>query len=655
MKYYDIAVFAPLYQSLTYRSNKTLKEGQFVEIPLASKKTTGLVLSPSRPLEHQNSQFEIKEIIKVYEDIPYLDPVRLQWLRWMSQYYFYPIGLVASLFYPPSIPKRKSPEKDVEKLSPSKKIILNSEQKECVSQIQKSKDFQVHLIHGVTGSGKTEVYFELMDQVIKKNKKVLFLVPEISLTPQLFQRVSERFPDQTSLIHSGIQSNKRYQEWYGVVQGSRKILIGARSALFCPVSDLGLIILDEEHETHFKQEEKFKYHARNAAIMLANMYNIPIVLGSATPSLEVWHQAQKGIYHYYQIKKRFKNLPLPSVQVVQLKKDKEKKNSLPFWLSEELFESIKKTLNQKSQVALFLNRRGQSSLTLCSLCGSSLKCPHCDISLVLHFNHYLVCHYCNYSVSARKAQCCSGSEITHLGVGTESVSSEMKKLFPKARIQVVDSDHVQTPRQFTSFVQDMTHQKIDILVGTQMIAKGFNFPHLKLVGLILADLALHAQDFRAAERCFQLITQMSGRAGRFSSGQVIVQSYNPQHYAIQMGASYNFKGMADKELKYRKELGYPPFTRLVLVQVTSLKQDRALKVAQSLYEGLAPFTQMTKSLKCLGPAPAPIFKLRSRYRYHILLKSPSSQNLDKICKWILEFKTPLPSVRIQINKDPILF
>ena len=655
MKYYDIAVFAPLYQSLTYRSSQELKKGQFVEVPLGSKKSKGLILSSSE--NSKDSSFEIKEIIKVYKDTPHLDSVRLQWIHWLSEYYFYPIGLVASLLNSPILPKRKSlkKEKEIEKSSSSQRVILNSEQKKCVSQIQKNKGFQVHLIHGVTGSGKTEIYFELMDKVIQKNKKVLFLVPEISLTPQLFQRVSQRFPHQASLIHSGIQSGKRYEQWSQVVQGSRKILMGARSALFCPIPDLDLIILDEEHEIHFKQEEKFKYHARDAAIMLGYMYNIPVVLGSATPSLEVWYRAQKGDYQYHQLKNRFKNLSLPQIQVVQLKKDKNKKNHLPFWLSEELFNAIKKTLAQKAQVALFLNRRGQSSLTLCSFCSSAIQCPHCDISLVLHFDQYLVCHYCNYSLLVRKAQCCSLSEITHLGVGTELVSKEIQKLFPKAHVQIVDSDHVQTPGQFNSFIQDMTNQKIDILIGTQMIAKGFNFPHLNLVGLILADLALHAQDFRATERCFQLITQMSGRTGRFGLGQVIVQSYNPQHSAIQTAANYDFKGMAEKELKYRKELRYPPFTRLVLVQVASLKQDRALQVAQNLYENLQPFTSMMKYLDCLGPAPAPIFKLRSQHRYHILLKSPSSGNLDKICTWILKYKTPLPSVRIQINKDPVLF
>ena len=645
MSYYNIAVPVPLHQLLTYRSDQSLKPGQFVEVPVASKKRIGVVFCKLK--KNPDSSLKIKEVGRVIEDIPPLDSVRLKWIQWIAQYYFYPIGLVASLLTPPPPPKRKPKEEVMKKQGDCQKKILNSEQKKCAHDIQKEKGFQVHLIHGVTGSGKTEVYFELMEKVIQENKKVLFLVPEISLTPQLFQRVSERFPNQSSLIHSGIRSNKRYQEWSQVVQGSRKILMGARSALFCPLPSIGLIILDEEHETHFKQEEKLRYHARDTAIMLACMYDIPIVLGSATPSLEVWHRAQKNLYHYHELKNRFKNLALPDIKVVSLKK--KEKGFLPFWLSEELFKEIKNTLNKKQQVALFLNRRGEASITLCSICNSSFQCPHCDISLVLHFDQYLVCHYCNYSLPVKKAQCCPDAEVSHLGVGTELVSKEIKKIFPKSNVQILDSDHAGTPQQFHSIIKNMEDHKIDILIGTQMIAKGFNFPHLHLVGLILADLALYAQDFRASERCFQLITQMSGRAGRFSSGKVIVQSYHPEHYAIQMAANYNFKNMAEKELKYRKDLSYPPFSRLALVQVVSLKQEQALKIAQSLCEGLKP-----SSINCLGPAPAPIFKLRSKYRYHILLKTPSAQQLDKVCQWVLEFKPP-SSVRIQINRDPVLF
>ena len=645
MKYYNIAVPVPIYQLLTYRSVQPLKRGQFVEIPVASKKMTGVVFDESSKPE--DTSLKIKEVSGVIKDVPPLDSVRMEWLKWLASYYSYPIGLITALLSPPPLPKRKPKEEVLQVKNDFQKKTLNSEQKKCAKSIQEKKGFQVHLIHGVTGSGKTEVYFDLMEKVIKENKKVLFLVPEIGLTPQLFKRVSERFPRESSLIHSGIRSNKRYQEWSQVTEGPRKILMGARSALFCPIPSLGLIVLDEEHETHFKQEEKFKYHARDSAIMLARMYDIPIVLGSATPSLEVWHRAQEGLYHYHELKNRFKDLPLPKIQVVSLKR--KEKNFLPYWLSEELFKAIKTTLGQKKQVALFLNRRGESSLTVCSACNSSFQCPHCDISLVLHFNQYLVCHYCNYSLPAKKAQCCPDAEVNHLGVGTELISKEIKNLFPEARVQILDSDHAGTPRQFNSIIQDMENHKIDILIGTQMIAKGFNFPHLYLVGLILADLALYAQDFRSAERCFQLITQMSGRAGRFSSGQVIVQSYHPEHHAIQTAAHYNFKAMAEKELSYRKELSYPPFSRLALIQVVSLKQDHAQKVAQNLCEGLK-----SSSVNCLGPAPAPIFKLRSKYRYHILLKTPSAQQLDKICKWVLEFKTP-SSVRIQVNRDPVLF
>ena len=648
MNYYNITVPKPLRHPLTYHSQQAIEVGRFVEVPLLSGKAIGLVLSQI----DEKPDFESKEILKIFDDIPPLDSIRMEWLYWLSKYYFYPIGMVSSSCFIPPLSDRQRKKQSHLNLSntskANKRPQLNIEQMKCVSDIQNTPTFKVHLLHGVTGSGKTEVYLDLMENIIQQNKSVLFLLPEISLTPQLFQRVSSRFPDQTALIHSGISLSKKQADWIQVIEGRKKILMGARSALFCPIPNLSLIIVDEEHESHFKQEEKLKYHARDSAIMLGHKYNIPVVLGSATPSLETWHNVQTKRYQYHQLKKRFKGYPMPQMSIVDLKKQKNKK--LPFWLSEELFQALQNALKKGEQSALFLNRRGQSSLSLCSYCGSHLKCPHCDISLVLHSNKYLVCHYCNYSINSHQAECHPSKDIMHIGVGTESVFTEIKKLFPKANIQLADSDHIHSASQFQSVVEQMLKGKTDILVGTQMIAKGLDFPKLNLVGFILADLALCTQDFRSTEKCFQLIAQMGGRAGRHSinPGKVIIQTYNPDHSAIQTGARLEFEKMADHELKFRKQLHYPPFTRLALIQTSSSKKAQSLSTATKLHKNLSTIIQ-TKNVQCLGPAPAPIFKLRSKYRYHILLKSSSAEDLHRVCESIWK----KPSSTWQINRDPI--
>ena len=645
MNYYKIAVLKPFSNSLIYHSPSSIEAGSFVEVPLLSGKTKGLVLSQIKKKPH----FKSKKILQVFSSLPPLDPVRMEWLSWLSQYYFYPLGMTASSCFMPPPSQKKRQTRQNPPAPPAAAHQLNAEQLKCARSIKKTAGFKVHLLHGVTGSGKTEVYLDLMKNVIQKNKSVLFLLPEISLTPQLFQRISSHFPNQTALIHSAMSLHKKKEAWAQAAAGKKKILIGARSALFCPLPNLSLIIIDEEHENHFKQEEKLKYHARDSAIMLGCKYNIPVVLGSATPSLETWHKAQMGRYQYHQLKKRFNDAPMPHIQIVDLKK--QKNEELPFWLSEELFQELKNSLKKKEQSALFLNRRGQSPLSLCSRCGSHVKCPHCDISLVLHSNKYLVCHYCSYSINALQAECCPSHDIIHRGVGTETVFTEIKKLFPKANVQLADSDHIQSPGQFQSIVEKMVKGDTDILAGTQMIAKGLDFPNLNLVGFILADLALHTQDFRADEKCFQLIAQMSGRAGRKSRtpGKVIIQTYNPDHPAIQRGAHLEFEKMAAHELKFRKQMHYPPFTRLAVIQTSLSDKNQSLSLAESLHKNILKILQTIKSVQCLGPAPAPLFKLRSKHRYRILLKSPSADDLHRVCESIQQ----KPSTKWQINRDPM--
>ena len=652
MKYFNVAVKAPLMNPLVYQSeDPALSPGQVVQVPLGFRKVQGLVLSPAQA----PSGFEVKNILSVEEDIHPLSAVRIQWIQWLSRYYVYPIGLTAGACYPSKKFKIKDFTASLS-ITPSQLI---EDQKKCVSGIQKHSGFKVHLIHGVTGSGKTEVYFQLIQDQIKKGKQALVLVPEISLTPQLYSRFSKKFPNQVGLLHSGIQGKKRYEEWQRMVRGEKKILLGVRSALFCPLKKMSLIIVDEEHESHFKQEEKLKYHARDSAIVLAQMLNIPIVLGSATPDLTTWAKAVEGKYQYYSLKQRFQNRPMPQVQIVDLRKQKrilkKEETHLPFWLSSELFQLIQQTLKDKKQTALFLNRRGQSSLSLCLECGKVQICPNCDVSLTLHSEQYLVCHYCNYSIGSKQILCpdCQNSQISFFGIGTQGVYSEIQKLFPQAQVQLADRDHIQTPTELETLVKDMSDQKIDILIGTQMISKGLDFQDLNLVGLILADLALYGWDFRSAERCFQIITQMGGRSGRHSlyPGRVVVQTYNPDHYAIQKSSKLQFEEMAQKELEYRKKLKYPPYARLADIRISSFKKVLAEEMSHKLLNQLKGMKD--SSFEFLGPAPESIFKLKLRYRYHILIKSLSASALQRVCDYVNVWRKELSSpVQVQINRDP---
>ena len=657
MNYYHVAVQAPLRQALVYQSKKTLPQGMFVEVQLGSRKVKGLILS----LAKEPRCFQAKEILRQIPDIPILDSARVKWIEWAARYYFYPVGAAAFSCFPPPKPKTSLQPSCTKVFDPPQSTVLESSQKQIVENIQEIKNFKTHLLYGVTGSGKTEVYLSLIEDQIKKQKSSLVLVPEISLTPQLFLRFENRFPGLVGMIHSGIRSKQRYMEWSALARGEKKILLGARSALFCPLPHLSLIIVDEEHETHFKQDDKLKYHARDTAVMLAQLYDIPIVLGSATPSLETWHQAQSGKYKLYTLKNRYQLRPLPEMIIVDLKKEKPNKN-LPFWLSSYLFDSLKKTLAKKEQSALFLNRRGQAPVSLCSACGQNQKCVNCDISLVLHFEQFLVCHYCGYSIEFERALCssCGCNEIKSFGVGTQAVYSGIKKLFPSAEVALADSDHIRTPGQFKALVENMEKGKIDVLIGTQMISKGLDFQRLNLVGLVLADLSLFAQDFRSSERTFQLITQMAGRAGRHGAGggRAVIQTYNPNHHIIQSASKMDFKGMAQTELKFRKELKYPPYVRLALVRVSAGRKETAAQAAKNLVDQIQHKTQNARKeegFECLGPAPAPVFKLKSKSRFHILIKANSSGFLQNVCAYICELKKTPPSVQIQINKDPVFF
>jgi primosomal protein N' (replication factor Y) len=660
---FQVAVDAPILQHLTYSSSEVFLRGQPVTVPLGKRQTRGFVVGPGVKVE---TKFQIKAISGPDLQVPQIPENYFKWFEWVADYYVYPLGLVLNHAYPPlenKTAKRKSKKSAVVPvLERNTAPKLSEEQNNVINNIPLNSEFKVHLVHGVTGSGKTEVYMNLLEKVLANDQRGLVLVPEISLTPQLVDRFARRFGDAIAVLHSHLTDRERTDQWWSIFNGEKKILIGARSALFCPMKDLGLIIVDEEHEPSFKQDEKLKYHGRDCAIMLAKNLKIPILLGSATPSLESWQHAQAGKYVYHHMPSRVAARSLPKVDIIDMrtKKSEGKTLGMPFWLSSELYQEMIVTLEKKQQVALFLNRRGVAQSVFCRDCGFSYKCPNCDISLTLHGKRNLVCHYCDYTIlKMESCPSCKTGEPTDLGVGTELIENDLRTLFPEARIARADRDEIQNRESLEELIHKMEKNEIDILVGTQMIAKGLDFPHLTLVGLVMADVGFNMPDFRASERSFQLITQVSGRAGRHAQagGRVYIQTYNPEHISLEFAKTANFKSFADKELIERRECHYPPFGRLASIRITSTDVKKAEELAAYVVERAEQLTKRNASynnIQVLGPAPAPLFKIRGKYRFHVLLKSSVTSNISPFCRQILSDEKWIPSgTKVHIDVDPL--
>jgi primosomal protein N' (replication factor Y) len=661
--FWRVAVDAPLLESLTYLEPEALrgllKRGQSVIVPLGKRKANGVLLEQTK----ETPTFKIKNVESIIEDYNILPDFFLKWIEWIALYYYYPVGSVASLVFPPL---KRTEKTRASKKAPVIKVMersfaptLTEEQTKVISSILKHSTFSTHLVFGVTGSGKTEIYMHLLEQVLIQGKRGLVLVPEISLTPQLVQRFAARFGDKIAVLHSQLTERERTNQWWSIMEGKKQILIGARSALFCPIHDLGIIVVDEEHEPSFKQEEKLKYHARDGAVMLGKFANCPVVLGSATPSLESWKNAQEGRYHLHELKLRVEGRSLPNIQIVDMRLSSEARKAskayseIPNWLSTELYEAIEKNLNNKKQVALFLNRRGVAPMVICEACGFIHECPNCDISLTLHGKSHLVCHYCDYHESL-KEHCpdCKEGEMTPVGLGTEMLETEMGRLFPEARLARADRDEINTRIEMEELIEKMENHEVDILIGTQMIAKGLDFKNLNLVGLVLADIGFNIPDFRSTERSFQLITQVSGRSGRHVAvgdepGQVIIQTFNPDHPSLTFAKENQYAEFAELELQHRQMS-----IRLQGIDLSKV-QSASKKFAQRAGD-LKSQVKSYSEIEILGPAEAPLAKIRGQFRYHLLLKGPDSKTLNKFCRHILGLEEWLPSgVRILLDIDPL--
>jgi primosomal protein N' (replication factor Y) len=492
--------------------------------------------------------------------------------------------------------------------------------KKIIEALDKKDGRHVFLLHGVTGSGKTEVYLQAIAAALNRGKQAIVLVPEIALTPQMIDLFRSRFGHQVAVLHSRLSDGERYDEYHRLRTGEAKVVLGARSAIFSPLEKPGLIILDEEHEPSYKQEESPRYHARTVALRLAGYTGAVVVLGSATPSLESYCQAAGGgTYQLLELNQRVGELTLPSVHLIDLRRELRKGNKGIF--SGVLQEAIADRLSRREQVILFLNRRGYSTLVVCRECGLVLKCPHCDISLTYHASGRLRCHYCNYSVMA-PSLCpgCGSHYVAYLGMGTQKVEQEIRRLFPAARVLRLDSDTVGRRGAHREIIETFREGEADILVGTQMVAKGLDIPGVTLVGVINADISLHMPDFRASERTFQLLTQVAGRSGRGKKkGEVMIQTYSPEHYAITCAQNHDYRGFYRREMALRRALGYPPFTHLARLLVTG-KLEREVQEAADF---LAQAVRTTNApVELLGPAPAPIGRIKDRYRWHLVLKAP---------------------------------
>jgi primosomal protein N' (replication factor Y) len=520
----------------------------------------------------------------------------------------------------------------------------------------------IFLLHGVTGSGKTEVYLQAIARALERGQGAIVLVPEISLTPQTVERFKARFSSgrwQTlvAVLHSHLSAGERHDEWQKVRQGRARIVIGARSAIFAPVEPLGLIIVDEEHENSYKQEEAPRYHARDVAIVRGQMEGATVVLGSATPSLESFYNCTKGKYSLLQMLERADDKKMPVVRVVDMRQTLRKGTVIPIF-SPQLKEAIAQRLERNEQVILFLNRRGYSTALQCPLCGYVAGCPNCSVSLTFHRpDQRLRCHICGHDQPVPAVcpnQKCRNPEIRYSGLGTQKVEDTLGRLFPHARIKRMDADALKRKDDYRRILGDFRVGKIDVLVGTQMIAKGLHFPNVTLVGIIYADLALHQPDFRAGERTFQLLTQVAGRAGRGDvEGEVFVQAFTPFHPAIQYARRHDFTGFYEQELEFREQLKYPPTSRIALLTLKGRNEEKVKFSAEHLFRDLEKQLTGIKDLVLGRPTPAPLERAESFYRYHIMLRARQMTSLSQHLARIQREWTPPEDVSLTVDIDPV--
>lgn len=542
---------------------------------------------------------------------------------------------------------------DDEAFERTKPFPLTEEQNEVIAPILSSITNEAHqpfLLYGVTGSGKTEVYLQSIQAVLEKGKEAIVLVPEIALTPQMVDRFKGRFGSQVAVLHSALSVGEKYDEWRKILRKEVKVVVGARSAIFAPFENLGIIIIDEEHESSYKQEDNPRYHARDVAMWRGQYHNCPVVLGSATPMLESFARAKKGVYELLTMQKRMNAKDLPTVEIVDMREELREGNRSMF--SKLLHEKIADRLEKKEQMVLFLNRRGHSTFVMCRDCGYVVQCPHCDISLTYHkMNHRLKCHYCSYEENMpNDCPACHSSYIRFFGTGTQKVEEEIIKLFPQARVIRMDVDTTSRKGMHEKLLKAFGEEKADILLGTQMIAKGLDFPKVTLVGVLTADTMLHLPDFRASEKTYQLLTQVSGRAGRHElPGEVVIQTYTPEHYSIELAKNQQYDIFFEQEMQMRKMRQYPPYYYVALVTVSHPVLLKAVQVTEKIAGYLRK--HCSSQTMILGPVASAIPRIKDRYRYQCMIKYKREPNLKYVLKMVNEHYQAEMQKDLQISID----
>lgn len=707
MKYFTLYIDEVKGKQFTYKGEKgKYNIGDWVKVKFGKKEKIGLIIFEE---EKKRYEYEIKEIQEKIIEQPSIPREIIKLLLWISEYYLADLKDVISAAYPkdlkmkyyeyyvfqkPIIPLNENEQEFLEYMQKKEEITvttlkkhfekeliekfekngiiklikksnlkkrkikknqyiktrdsvtkLTKEQNEVKDEIINLKN-RFYLLKGITGSGKTEVYIEVIKDAVKKDCGAMFLVPEISLTPQMISRFTREFSNTIAILHSRMTPKERADEWYSLYMGEKKIVLGVRSAVFAPVQNLKYLIIDEEQETTYKQDTNPRYNAKFVAIKRVELENAKLIFGTATPSIETYNYAKNGIFKLLELNNRFNNVKMPKVKIVDMKKEK---NGI---LSYTLLEEISDRLRKKEQVLIFLNKKGFSSFVQCKDCGEIEHCPHCSVSLSYYkYKNILKCNYCGYTKKF-EAKCikCGSRDLKYYGQGTEKVEMELQKYFKSARILRVDSETVKEKGSYKRIYEDFLNNKYDILLGTQIIAKGFHFPNITLVGIISADSTLNFPDFRAGEKTFNLIVQASGRAGRAEKeGEVIIQTYTPDHYVIEKSKKADYEKLYEEEIEVRKELNYPPFGKIINIIISSEEEEILEKEAQAFLDDI-----FDEELEIYGPFQAPLYKIKKRYRYQIFIKGSRKQ----INKYKLKLnekykKVRNKKVRITIDVDPI--
>ncbi|KKB96755.1 Primosomal protein N' [Candidatus Arcanobacter lacustris] len=632
-------------------SEMDLAAGDLVLVPFRSKQLVGMVYSNDKIPDHIDPK-KLKKIISKL-DLPSIPPKLIEYITQVASYNMSPLGSVMKMVIPID-PMEKYKIKQSGELKINLLELSDSQKKAAEHIIEKlDQGYSTSLLDGVTGSGKTEVYFEAIAHILEKTDgQILILLPEIVLTSQLIKRFEARFGFAPSQFHSGISDGSRRQIWHQVIKGEARLIIGARSALFLPFKKLAIIIVDEEHESSYKQEDKVNYQARDMAVLKAHIEKIPIVLSSATPSLETVYNYIQGKYSKIILESRFGNASMPSVIIADMRSVKKDKNQ---YISEVLRNKLEENLANNKQAMLFLNRRGYAPLTLCGSCGFKQHCPDCTSWLVEHRSkNHLECHHCGYYRPIQRicSECGVEDNFIACGPGVERIEEEVKLLFPDARVITMTRDNVNSVKKSRELVESILNKEVDIIVGTQVIAKGHHFPELSLVGVIDADVGLAGGDLRSAEKTYQLLHQVGGRAGREKDkGEVVIQTYYPDNLIIQSLSNNDRKSFVEHELASRSAADMPPYSRLAAIIISGNNEENTRIFAREFVR-LADYNS---KLLILGPVPAILSRLKRQFRYRILIKAPKNFNIQQyLNNWLLKNKVP-STINVKIDIDPYYF